>query len=105
MHSNGMTGWLLGAVVLFACAASSEGVDQARQWQYQADVARAGGMDAIAYRFYRNVAEVFPNTPHGRSAAVRAAQMRGHLLWVDRSPASEDPESFLGEAIDFLVWP
>ena len=105
MHSNGITGWLLGAVVLFACAASPEGVEQARQWQNQADLARAGGMDATAYRLYRKIAEVFPETPHGRSAAVRAAQMRSRLLWVDRSPASEDPGSFLEEAIDFLVWP
>lgn len=105
MRSNRMTGLVFAFTALLTCGASPEGVEQAKQWQYQADLARAGRMDGIAYRLYQAVAETFPDTPHGRSAAQRAAQMKARLLWVERSPSAEDPGSFLKEVFDFLTWP
>lgn len=105
MHSNRMSAALLAAVVLFACGASTEGVEQARQWMYQGDLARVGKLNDVAYQFYLKVAETFPNTPHGRSAAIRAEQMRRKALWVNSSPATETPENWVAEVFDFLIWP
>lgn len=97
-------GLLLGALAL-GTGASPEGVQQARDWQNAADVARAGEMWDAAYQFYAQVAETFPDTRHGRVAARRARQMRAQMLAPDRSPASEDPVLWVGEIIDFVVWP
>ncbi len=105
MHSRVITlGLLLGALAL-GTGASTEGVQQARDWQYQADVARAGKMWDAAYQFYARIAETFPDTRHGRVAARRARQMRAQMVAGDRPPSSEDPVSFIGEIVDFVVWP
>ena len=105
MRSRVITLGLLLGVFALGTGASTEGVQQARHWQYYADVARAGKLWGPAYAFYSKVAEIFPNTRHGRIAARRARQMRAQMLAADRSPASEDPMSWLGEVIDFVVWP
>lgn len=98
-------GLLAGVMMVGMGAASSEGVRQADRWQREADVARSGGQWDIAYNRYAATAETFPGTPHGKVGADRAAWMKGWGLQPDRSPASEDPVSWLTELFDFLTWP
>ena len=105
MRSRVITLGLLLGVFALGTGASTDGVQQARDWQYYADTARAGKLWGPAYAFYAKIAETFPDTRHGRIAARRARQMRAQMAAADRSPASEDPISWLEEAIDFVVWP
>lgn len=105
MRSRVITLGLLLGVFALGTGASTEGVQQAREWQQAGDVARAGKMWDAAHQFYSRIAETFPDTRHGRVAARRARQMRANLLAPDRSPASADPMSWLGEVIDFVIWP
>ena len=98
-------GILLVGVLFFGTGASTEGIRQAREWQQAADLATANGQPEEAYYFYKRLADTFPGTPHGRVGAKRAQAVRCQLLWPDRSPASENPCSLVGEFVDFLVWP
>ena len=105
MRSGWLTGFCLMGVALVGTGASLDGIEQARRWQYQADLALAVGQREVAYSYYQRIAEVFPDTEHGRLAARRARALRRGLLWPDRSPTSEDPGSWFAEWVDFLVWP
>ena len=105
MRSRVITLGLLLGVFALGTGASTEGIKQAQDWQYYGDVARAGKLWGPAYAFYTKIAETFPDTRHGRVAARRARQMRANMLVPDRSPASEDPMSWLGEVFDFVIWP
>ena len=105
MRSRWVTLCLLMGAFALGTGASTEAVQQARDWQYNAEIARAGKLWGPAYAFYAKIAETFPDTRYGWVAARRARQMRARMLAVDRAPASEDPISWLEEAIDFVVWP
>ena len=94
----------MGAFAL-GTGASTQAVDQAREWQHSGDVAQSGRMWDAAYAFYSKVAETFPGTRHGRTAARRAREMRVKMLAPARSPATEDPFSWVGEVLDFIVFP
>lgn len=105
MRSRWITGVLLMGAVALGTGASTEGVRQAREWQHHGDSARAGRMWDAAHLFYNKVAKTFPDTPHGRVAARRVRQMRAQMVSPARSPASDDPLAWLGELVDFLLWP
>lgn len=105
MYSRVITLSLLLGVLTLGTGASPEGVQQARDWQSQADVARAGKMWDAAYQYYAQMAETFPGTRYGRLGARRARQMRAQMVTPARSPASEDPGMWLEEIVDFFVWP
>ncbi len=108
MRTNWVTLGLLAGIVMLGTGASPETVVQAREWQREGDVARAtntGGMDEVAYVAYSKIAQTFPDTRHGRVAAGRASEMRARLLTPQRSPASDDPGSWLEELVDFFLWP
>jgi hypothetical protein len=98
-------GLLAGVVMLGAGASSSQSVRQADRWQREADLARSTGQWDIAYDRYAAAAETFPGTPHGKAGADRAARMKSWGLQPDRSPASEDPISWLTELFDLITWP
>ncbi len=98
--------WMgLAAVLMLGTGASTEGVQQARLWQWEGDVALAGQQWDVAYSSYMKIATAFPDTRHGRRAAARARSIRARMLSPDRSPASENPFSWIGELIDFVTWP
>lgn len=105
MRANGMRLGLLVGVWVMATAASPEGVGQARRWQHQADLARAGGMEEVAYVSYEQVYRTFPGTRHGNLAADRMRQLRSRMSWPGQSPASENGGSWTSEVTDFFVWP
>ena len=105
MRTNWVTLGLLAGIVMLGTGASPEAVVQAREWQRQGDITSAGGMDEVAYVAYSKIAETFPHTRHGRVAAGRASEMRARLLTLQRSPASDDPGSWLEELVDFFLWP
>ena len=96
---------LLAAAWLLASGASPEGVEQARRWQYQGDLAQAGGLDEIAYVSYERIHRTFPGTRHGNLAADRMRNLRSQMAWPRQSPAQENPGSWTSEVFDFLVWP
>lgn len=105
MRSRWITWGLLLGVFALGTGASVDGVQQAREWQHAGDIARAKQQWDAAHVFYSKVAETFPDTQHGRVAARRVRQMRAQMVAPDRSPASEDPLSWVGEFLDFLLWP
>ena len=105
MRSSAMMWALLFTGVVLSSGASAGGVGQARDWQYSADVALALGDKEIAYTFYSKIAEIFPDTAHGRLAAARARSLRSAMLRPELSPAKENVGSVLGEIVDFLTWP
>ena len=105
MRSNQSIWMGLAAVMMLGTGASAAGVQQAREWQREADVARAGRQWDIAYTAYLKIATTFPNTPHGRLAAGRVREIQSQMLSPARSSASENPGSWLQEIVDFLVWP
>lgn len=105
MRSNRKTWIGLAMGVMLATGASTAGVDQAREWQRQGDLASAGHQWDIAYAVYLKIAEVFPDTAHGRVAAARARRIRAKMLSPVRPPVAENPGSWFEELIDFLVWP
>lgn len=105
MRSRGVTWGLLLGVLALGMGASPEGIQRAREWQHAGDIARARQQWDAAYIFYARVAETFPDTRHGRVAARRVRQMRAQMVAPDRSPASDDPLSWMGELLDFLLWP
>ena len=96
---------LAGVLVLGTGAAPTGGVREADRLQREADVARSGRQWDIAAPRYTNLAEFFPETPHGRVGASRAHEMRAWAREPDRSPASEDPVSWTYEVLDFFTWP
>jgi len=100
-----MQAGVLAAAWIMATGAAPEGVEQARRWQYHADVARAGGLDEIAYVSYERLHRTFPGTRHGSLAAGRMRHLRSRMSWPRQSPAQENPGSWTSEAFDFLVWP
>ena len=97
-------GLLLGLVTL-GTGASAEGVQQARFWLRAGDIARSGGQWHVAYQYYNQAAETFPDTQHGKLANRRAYRMQRYLLAPDRAPFKEDPGSHIEEFLDFLIWP
>lgn len=101
--------WVAGVLLLGAFAlgtgASVEGVQRAREWQRAGDLAAAGKMWDAAYQIYTKIAETFPDTRHGQTAARRAREMRAKMLSPARSSAREDPFSWIGEALDFVIFP
>ena len=106
MRSNNLLRFgLLAGVLVLGTGASTQGVRQAERWQREADLARAGGLWDVAYERYRDIAEVFPGTPHGRMAAARAQWMQGWGVSPDRSAASEDPLALTCELFDLVTWP
>lgn len=105
MRSNRMSEVLLAAAWILGIGASTAGVNQARNWQRQADVASAVHQWDVAYAAYLKIAETFPDTAHGRAAAARARKIRAAMLSPARPPASDDPGSWIIEWVDFLVWP
>ena len=108
MRTNWVTLGLLAGIVMLGTGASPETVVQAREWQRQGDIAgaaHAGGMDDVAYMAYSKIAQIFPDTRHGRVAARHAREMRAKLLTPQRSPASDDSGSWLEELVDFFLWP
>lgn len=105
MRSNRKTWMGLAMVMMLATGASTAGVNQARDWQRQADVASAVRQWDVAYAAYLKIAETFPGTTHGRAAAARARKIRAAMLSPARPSASDDPGSWIIELVDFLVWP
>ncbi len=106
MQSDRLTLSLLAGVLIFGTgAAPTEGVRAADRLQREADIARSGGQWDIAAPRYMRLAELFPGMPHGRLGASRAREMRAWALQPDRSPASEDPVSWIYELADFFTWP
>lgn len=105
MRSDRMTWIGLAAIWMLGMGASTEGIQQARDWQSQGDLALAGKQMPIAYTAYMKIATTFPDTAHGRRAAARARQIRAEMASPERSPASENLFSWIGEIIDFLTWP
>lgn len=96
---------LAGVLILGTGAAPTGGVREADRLQREADVARSGGQWDIAASRYMKLVEFFPETPHGRVGASRAREMRAWARKPDRSPASEDPVSWIYEIADFFTWP
>ena len=96
--------WLAGLLLLGA-GASAQGVRQAERWQWEADVARALGQWDVAYDRSEKTATIFPGMPHGRIAVGRAERARELGVNPNRSPASDDPISWLNEIFDFVTWP
>lgn len=105
MRSTPMIWMGLAAVMVLGTGASPSGVQQAREWQQEGDVAMAGHQWDIACSAYEKIATTFPNTRHGRRAEARLQVVREKMLSPARSPTSENPFSWIGELIDFLVWP
>ncbi|MDO8730282.1 MAG: hypothetical protein Q7J69_03740 [Candidatus Omnitrophota bacterium] len=106
MRSSWLVLSLLAGVLIFGTAAApTAGVREADRLQREADVARSGGQWDIAAPRYMKLAELFPETPHGRAGASRAREMRAWAREPDRSPASEDPVSWIHEIADFFTWP
>ena len=105
MRSNWLRIALLGGVLALGTGASPAGVRQADRWHREADLARAHGQWDIAYDRYFKLAQVFPGTPHGRMAVGPARRMQEWGLTPHRSPASDDPVSWICEAFDFVTWP
>ncbi|MBI3323350.1 MAG: hypothetical protein HYZ95_02675 [Candidatus Omnitrophica bacterium] len=105
MRSRWITWGLLMGVFALGTGASTEGIQQAQDWQHAGDIARAREQWDAAYIFYAKVAEVFPDTAHGRVAARRVRQMRAQMVSPARSPGSDDPLAWIGELVDFLLWP
>ena len=106
MQAQWMRFGLLAAVLMLATGAvSTKGVEQADQWQREADMARNFQQWPIGYQRYSALADVFPGTRHGRIGAVRARQMQDWGLSPDRSSASDDPVSWAVELFDFVTWP
>ncbi len=105
MHSRGIAAVLLLGAVALGTGASTEAVKQAQEWKRSGDVAQAGQMWDAAYGFYSKIAETFPDTRHGRAAAARAEEMRTKMLAPARSSAREDAFSWIGEVLDFVIFP
>lgn len=105
MRSTWMTLACLAGVVIFATGASVEGVQEARRLQRYGDIPTALGQPDAATVYYRRIAEVFPDSPHGRYAASRSRRMRSTLLRPQRGPGEESGAAWVGELIDFLTWP
>ena len=105
MRSRWIVGVLLLGAAVLGTGASTQGLDQAREWQHAGDVAEAGKMWDVAYAFYRKIAETFPDTRHGRTAARRAREMRVKMLAPARPSGREDPFSWVGEVLDFVIFP
>ena len=105
MRSAWVKGMLLAGVALLGTGASVEGIKEARQWQYQGDLARAHGQWEMAYLAYRQIADTFPNTRHGKLAAKRARVLEKRMRRIERSPAEEDAGYWVSEIFDFLLWP
>lgn len=105
MRSIWMTWASLLGLVIFATGASVEGVQEARRWQRYADNPIALEQWDASYVYYRRIAEVFPDTTHGRYAASRSRRMRGILLRPQRGSGEETGAAWMGEFIDFLTWP
>ena len=95
----------LAGLLLLGTGASSQGVRQAERWQWEADLARVFGQWDVAYDRSAKTAAVFPRTPHGRIAVGRAERARELGVNPNRSPASDDPISWLNEICDFVTWP
>ncbi len=96
---------LLTAAWIFNTGASLEGVREVREWKHAGDLASALNQPLVAYPFYERVAKALPGTRHGNLAAGRARTTRGKLLAPPAQPTSEDPSTFIGEVLDFLIWP
>lgn len=105
MRLTWMRGLLLAGVAVLGTGASVEGVKEARQWKFEGDIARTHGQWEAAYLAYARIAEAFPDTRHGRAAAKRARAIEAKMSSPARSPADENPASWLGEFFDFLLWP
>ena len=96
---------LLAGVLMLGTGASPEGVREADRLQREADIARSGGQWDIAYPRYLKLVQLFPETPHGKLAAVQAAEMREAVFTPDPSPDSEDWAAWTREIVDFFTWP
>ncbi len=105
MRSRKMMWLLLGGLMLFGTGAAVDGVREARDWQWAADLARANHQPLEAYCYYVRTAQAFPDTPHGRLAAKRAERIHRELLKPQQSPAAETPCNWGEELVDFLTWP
>lgn len=105
MRTQWMTGILLMGALVFCTGASVDGIRQAREWQWAGDLAVANGHPVEAYYFYQKIADTFPGTPHGRRAEKWTKTMNTRALRPVRSPASEDPGSWVEEVLDFVSWP
>ncbi len=108
MHSRWIT-WvlLLGLMVLGTGASmhSVHSVQQARDLQWAGDLAMALEQWEVAYSFYKEMADTFPNTPHGRVAEYRLGILRGKMTNPARPPQMEHPASWLSEVFEVLTWP
>ncbi len=103
MRSPWITLGLLLGMVMLATGASMDGVREARDWQYAADVAAAMGQPMVAYRFYEKSARVFAGTPHGEWAAQQAMKMKEILEQPAVSPGEDEPWTV--EFLDHFSWP
>lgn len=83
----------------------ADGVRQARYWQHAGDVAWNRGELEIAYTFYKKVADIFPETPHGRYAQLRMRMVEERLEQPQESPAEESWDTWKREVYEMFVWP
>lgn len=97
-------GWMIGLLIL-GTGASSAGVRQAEQWHREAEVARSLEQWDIVYDRSLWAAQLFPGLPHGRMAVSLARQAKDRMLHPGRSSASDDPVSWVHEAMDLVTWP
>ncbi|MBI3318419.1 MAG: hypothetical protein HYZ90_04620 [Candidatus Omnitrophica bacterium] len=105
MRSRWMRGLLLAGALMLGTGASADGMREAREWTYAADLALICRQPVVSYSYYRLVADTFPETRYGRYAAKRARWLGAKLQRRPRSPETEGPGSFIEEAIDFVTWP
>ena len=105
MRLRELTWMMLAGLLLVGTGASIEGVERAREWQWNGDVISAGGMWEYAYLYYRRNAETFSDTEHGKVSRARARTARHRALTPEHSPAIETPASWWQEMLDFITWP
>jgi len=105
MRSRGTICLLLMGALVFCTGASVNGIRQARDWQYAGDLALANNQPVEAYFFNSKIAESLPGTPHARRAEKWTRTLNTRLARPVRSPASEDPGTWVEELFDFVSWP